>query len=60
MLFVGSTPQYNETLTPIGQMLAKLPVDIVIGKMLIMGTVFHVRSIYSGTTLHWGMKFWPL
>ena len=28
-------------------MLAKLPVDIVIGKMLIMGTVFHVRSIYS-------------
>jgi hypothetical protein len=27
-------------------MLAKLPVDIVIGKMLIMGTVFHVRSLY--------------
>ncbi|XP_006814920.1 putative ATP-dependent RNA helicase DHX34, partial [Saccoglossus kowalevskii] len=32
----------NETLTPIGKMLAQLPVDVVIGKMLIMGTVFHV------------------
>ena len=34
----------NEMLTPIGRMLARLPVDIVIGKMLIMGTVFHVRE----------------
>ncbi|XP_071946737.1 probable ATP-dependent RNA helicase DHX34 [Antedon mediterranea] len=30
----------NEQLTAIGSMLAKLPVDVVIGKMLIMGTVF--------------------
>lgn len=42
-------------MTPIGQMLAKLPVDIVIGKMLIMGTVFHV-SIYSGK-LFQGVQF---
>ena len=32
----------DESLTPIGQMLANLPVDVVIGKMLIMGSVFHV------------------
>jgi len=32
----------DETLTPIGLMLSKLPVDIVIGKMLIMGSIFHV------------------
>ena len=32
----------NESLTPIGKMLAKLPVDVTIGKMLIMGTLFHV------------------
>ncbi|XP_077992529.1 putative ATP-dependent RNA helicase DHX34 [Glandiceps talaboti] len=32
----------DEKLTPIGKMLAQLPVDVVIGKMLIMGTVFHV------------------
>ena len=25
-------------------MLAQLPVDIVVGKMLIMGTLFHVRE----------------
>ena len=35
----------NEKLTPIGRMLAQLPVDIVVGKMLIMGTLFHVRRI---------------
>lgn len=29
-------------LTPIGQMLARLPVDIVIGKMLIMGSLFNM------------------
>ena len=28
-------------------MLAKLPVDIVIGKMLIMGTVFHVSRYFT-------------
>jgi HrpA-like RNA helicase len=32
----------DETLTPIGLMLSKLPVDVVIGKMLIMGSIFHV------------------
>ena len=30
----------DESLTTIGQMLANLPVDVVIGKMLIMGTLF--------------------
>ena len=30
----------DESLTVIGQMLANLPVDVVIGKMLIMGTLF--------------------
>lgn len=32
----------DETLTPIGQMLAQLPVDVVIGKVLLIGSVFHV------------------
>lgn len=32
----------NESLTPIGQMLSRLPVDVVIGKMLIMGSIFHM------------------
>lgn len=32
----------SENLTPIGQMLAQLPVDVVIGKMLLIGSVFHV------------------
>ena len=32
----------DESLTPVGEMLAKLPVDVVIGKMLIMGTLFNV------------------
>ncbi|XP_064608809.1 probable ATP-dependent RNA helicase DHX34 [Liolophura sinensis] len=32
----------DETLTPIGQMLSRLPVDVVIGKMLIMGSIFHM------------------
>ncbi|XP_012281786.1 probable ATP-dependent RNA helicase DHX34 [Orussus abietinus] len=31
----------NEKLTCIGKTLAKLPVDITIGKMLIMGSIFH-------------------
>ncbi|OCT67971.1 probable ATP-dependent RNA helicase DHX34 isoform X2 [Xenopus laevis] len=30
----------NEELTPIGTLLAKLPVDVVIGKMLILGSLF--------------------
>ena len=32
-----------EVLTPIGRMLAQLPVDVVIGKMLIMASLFEVR-----------------
>ena len=32
----------DEKLTPIGTMLSRLPVDVVIGKMLIMGTIFQV------------------
>ncbi|XP_059177423.1 probable ATP-dependent RNA helicase DHX34 isoform X2 [Physella acuta] len=32
----------DESLTPIGQMLAMLPVDVVIGKMLIMGSIFNM------------------
>ena len=32
----------SEQLTPMGQMLAELPVDIQIGKMLIMASIFHV------------------
>ena len=34
----------EEKLTSSGCMLAKLPVDVVIGKMLIMGTLFHVSA----------------
>jgi HrpA-like RNA helicase len=32
----------SEKLTPIGKMLAQLPVDVIIGKMLIMASLFHV------------------
>jgi len=32
----------DEHLTLIGRMLAQLPVDVVMGKMLIMATVFNV------------------
>ena len=32
----------KEELTPMGKMLSELPVDIQIGKMLIMATIFHV------------------
>lgn len=31
----------NEKITCIGKTLARLPVDITIGKMLIMGSIFH-------------------
>ena len=38
----------DESLTATGQMLSKLPVDVVLGKMLIMGTVFHqIESVLS-------------
>ena len=50
----------NERLTPIGRMLAQLPVDIVMGKMLVMGTLFHVRkkpvsvcSVYKCVCVCW-------
>lgn len=36
----SSKPEVIETLTPLGQHLAKLPVDARVGKMLIFGTVF--------------------
>ncbi|KAK2500818.1 hypothetical protein MC885_013684 [Smutsia gigantea] len=32
----------SEALTPIGSLLAQLPVDVVIGKMLILGSMFHL------------------
>ncbi|XP_014670331.1 PREDICTED: probable ATP-dependent RNA helicase DHX34 isoform X2 [Priapulus caudatus] len=32
----------SEKLTPIGQMLGKLPVEVVLGKMLIMGCIFNI------------------
>ena len=35
----------KERLTSIGEMLANLPVDVVIGKMLIMASIFRVSSI---------------
>lgn len=31
----------NEKLTSVGKTLAKLPVELCIGKMLIMGSIFH-------------------
>ncbi|XP_032240622.2 probable ATP-dependent RNA helicase DHX34 isoform X1 [Nematostella vectensis] len=34
----------DEAITPVGQMLSRLPVDVVIGKMLLMGSVFHVTD----------------
>lgn len=35
----------QEQLTMIGRMLAQLPVDVVMGKMLIMATVFNVCEL---------------
>lgn len=32
----------KESLTPLGQVLARLPVDVTIGKILILGTIFHI------------------
>lgn len=37
----------DEHLTLIGHMLAQLPVDVVMGKMLIMATVFNVSHTSS-------------
>lgn len=34
----------DEVLTPMGKMLAKLPVDLTIGKMLILGSVFNLTE----------------
>lgn len=34
----------SEALTPIGSLLAQLPVDIVIGKMLVLGSVLHLAE----------------
>ncbi|XP_040833808.1 probable ATP-dependent RNA helicase DHX34 [Ochotona curzoniae] len=34
----------SETLTPIGALLAQLPVDVVIGKMLILGSLFSLAE----------------
>ncbi|XP_004381668.1 probable ATP-dependent RNA helicase DHX34 [Trichechus manatus latirostris] len=34
----------TEALTPIGSLLAQLPVDVVIGKMLILGSTFHLAE----------------
>ncbi|XP_032341575.1 LOW QUALITY PROTEIN: probable ATP-dependent RNA helicase DHX34 [Camelus ferus] len=34
----------SEALTPIGSLLAQLPVDVVIGKMLILGSLFHLAE----------------
>ena len=32
----------QETITPLGEVLSRLPVDISIGKMLVLGAVFRV------------------
>ncbi|XP_064149969.1 probable ATP-dependent RNA helicase DHX34 [Loxodonta africana] len=34
----------TEALTPIGSLLAQLPVDVVIGKMLVLGSTFHLAE----------------
>ena len=40
----------EEELTMIGRMLAQLPVDVVMGKMLIMGTIFNVWRAHDNVT----------
>ena len=42
----------SEELTPMGKMLAELPVDIQIGKMLIMASIFHVNLCLDNTTFY--------
>ena len=44
MCFQGALTE-AEKLTSIGEMLARLPVDVVVGKMLIMGSIFDVRLL---------------
>ncbi|MXQ92924.1 hypothetical protein E5288_WYG017564 [Bos mutus] len=39
----------SEALTPIGSLLAQLPVDVVIGKMLILGSMFHLAEPCAAT-----------
>ncbi len=35
----------EEKITPIGRILSNLPVDIQVGKMLLMGSIFHVTIV---------------
>jgi ATP-dependent RNA helicase DHX29 len=38
---LGPNIVQNESLTPLGRLLSKLPVDARVGKMLILGSIFH-------------------
>ena len=50
----------DESLTPIGLMLSKLPMDVVLGKMLIMGSIFHVSDQHACLSpLQSGSESWP-
>lgn len=40
----GALTVKDEVLTPLGEMLAQLPVDVVVGKMLIMASLFDVSK----------------
>ena len=51
----GATNRQEE-LTPIGMMLSRLPVDVVIGKMLIIGTIFQVRNDECFLFIVWSWK----
>jgi HrpA-like RNA helicase len=33
---------FGESITPLGNVLSRLPIDISIGKMLVLGSVFHI------------------
>lgn len=44
---VGALNQEDETLTPLGGLLAQLPTDIKVGKMLLMGAIFQVFDAIS-------------
>jgi ATP-dependent RNA helicase DHX34 len=47
-LFLKGALTNDEHLTPMGKMLSNLPVDISIGKMLVLGSMFHqVEPILS-------------
>ena len=44
----------NESLTVVGRTLANLPVDVSLGKMLIMGTLFHQGcNLVDNSDLGW-------